>query len=84
MAAQDETGSTVNYTVKELLGRMEGKLDALIDQTSGKLVVLEGRISAVETQCALAAAVSRNTRWILVGAFPAVVAAAAAFNSLIN
>lgn len=84
----DEAGPTVNYTVKELLNRMEGKLDALIEQTSGKasqvdLLRVEARVAAVEEQCAVSAAISRNTRWILVGAFPAVLAAAAAVQSLI-
>lgn len=89
MAGADDNNPVVSYTVKDLINRVEAKVDLILDRLDGKadktvVVAIEERLYAVETQCAVTAAVSRNTRWILVGAFPAVLGAAVAIQSFIR
>ena len=65
---------TVRYTVKELLGRLDHKLDELNEKIEGRYALLEARVATLETQVASSNAstgvVGRLLQWaipILVG-----------------
>ncbi len=86
---------TVQYTVKELIGRLDAKMDLLLDavdskasvaaldRIDGKITTLEGRVSLLETAEASAKAVSSNTRWMLFTGIPGAVGLAVLLSNLI-
>ena len=77
-----EEAAGVQYTVKELLGRIEGKIDLLTSQLltkadSGRVAELELRVDDIQrdvevakTKLTVAEAVQRNTRWLIFTAVP--------------
>ncbi len=72
----------VAYSVKELIGKLDAKLDlvldgldakastAALDRLDGKIEALGGRISKLETDASVSRATATNTRWMLFTAIP--------------
>lgn len=65
MTPHDDQAPTVEYTVKELLGEIRGKIDTLIKIVSEKadkaeLVALTGRVATLELSAASKEATRKN------------------------
>ncbi len=67
----------VTYTVKELIGRLDAKLDIISGQVGGKLAEVEKRVATLEAEGIASKAVAANTRWIVYTAIPCVAGMAA-------
>lgn len=80
--AEDMPTSNVNYTVKELLGRIEGKLDAMAALMATKADIhdvqeIRRQVEDNARDISVLRAISRNTRFMLATGIPAVVGLAA-------
>lgn len=69
MSSIEDTG-TVRYTVKELLARMDGKLDHIVEQMHEKVDVVEfrkllERVAILETDAASSKQLSTYKKWLL-------------------
>ncbi len=86
----------INYSVKELIGKLDAKMDLLLeavdnkasvaalDRIDGRVSELAGRVTSLESDSVASKAVSSNTRWIIFSAFPTAIALAVTLSKFIN